>query len=84
MMTRVLLVMIAVIVLFWLVRRALSGRKPSQPPAQPTDSPGPDLVACAHCGVHLPRTEALARPPEAESGKVRFFCSDDHLRLGPK
>jgi len=33
-----------------------------------------DMVRCAHCGVHLPRSES-----HASSG--RFFCSEEHLRL---
>jgi uncharacterized protein len=30
------------------------------------------MVACAHCGVHLPRSEALV-----QDGK--FYCSAAHL-----
>jgi uncharacterized protein len=33
------------------------------------------MVACAHCGLHLPRGEAL----EVSS---RFFCSEEHRRAG--
>jgi uncharacterized protein len=34
-----------------------------------------DMVQCAHCGVHLPASEALKSGDE-------LFCSDDHRRLG--
>ncbi|MBK6629831.1 MAG: hypothetical protein IPG33_01630 [Betaproteobacteria bacterium] len=33
------------------------------------------MVVCAHCGVHLPESEAL------EDGGRRF-CSEEHRRLG--
>lgn len=33
------------------------------------------MVRCAHCGLHLPRADALA------DGE-RLFCSEDHRRLG--
>ena len=34
------------------------------------------MVACAHCGLHLPAADAL---PEG----ARLYCSDGHRRLGP-
>ncbi len=33
------------------------------------------MVVCAHCGVHLPESEALE-----DDG--RHFCSEEHRRLG--
>jgi uncharacterized protein len=71
-----LIVLIALVVLaVWLIRRALRG------PVQKTDlqkkaeaAPG-DLVRCAHCGVHLPRSEAR----QAEG---LLYCSEEHARLG--
>ncbi len=35
-----------------------------------------EMVACAHCGLHLPAADAL---PEG----ARLYCSDAHRRLGP-
>ncbi len=35
------------------------------------------LVACAHCGVLLPKSDAV----EGEGG---FYCCDEHRRLGPR
>jgi uncharacterized protein len=38
---------------------------------------GPEsMVACAHCGLHLPRTEALL-----DGG--RPYCSEAHRLAGP-
>ncbi len=36
-----------------------------------------DMVACAHCGVHVPAPQAVA-----EGG--RNYCSPEHRRLGPR
>jgi uncharacterized protein len=33
-----------------------------------------DMVRCAQCGVHLPRSESLLRDG-------RLFCSEEHARL---
>ena len=41
------------------------------------------MVACAHCGIHLPQIEALA----ASSADLRsqlWFCSTEHRQFGPK
>ncbi|MDH1302354.1 PP0621 family protein [Achromobacter sp. GD03932] len=45
-----------------------------------TDARGPkpleSMVRCAHCGIHLPRSEALQ-----QNGQT--WCSAEHARLGP-
>lgn len=33
------------------------------------------MVACAHCGLHVPESESIR-------GAGEFFCSDEHRRLG--
>jgi uncharacterized protein len=44
---------------------------------KPADAAKPvEIVACAHCGVHLPAQDALVDGD-------RRFCSDAHRRLGP-
>ncbi len=73
-MGRLLLLAIAILVLVWLVRRALRGR--SAEPVERT-SAAADLVSCAHCGVLLPRGEAR----EASGG---LYCGEAHARLGPR
>ena len=41
-------------------------------------TPGPQpMVSCAHCGLHLPQSDAL----EGEGG--RHYCSAEHRLLGP-
>jgi uncharacterized protein len=85
--SRVVIIVAAVLVFFWLLRRALSSRKPDDRPQAPGETHkegavSPDLVSCAHCGVHLPKNEAVTAGEGAPSG--RFFCGDEHRRLGPR
>lgn len=84
-MSRILLLIVAVLVFIWLLRRALAGRKPRGGPGQPgrPDSPPPELVACAHCGVHLPKIEALTGREPDGAVPALYFCSEDHMRRGP-
>ncbi len=67
-----LLFLIAVFVLLWMLRGSVRrARRP--PPAAPPESgraPQP-MLSCAHCGVHLPRDEALP-------GRGGVFCDAAH------
>ncbi|WP_342129971.1 PP0621 family protein [Hydrogenophaga sp. OTU3427] len=75
-----LLVLVVVLAGVWLWRRArvndMASRQP--PPARPqtpAQPPGPSaMVACAHCGLHLPANESLA-------GARGPYCSAEHRRL---
>ena len=69
-MAKLLLVLAAVFVLLWLLRGAVAGRS-SRGAAQPPAAAPQPIVACAQCGVHLPRDEALP-------GKGGVFCGDAH------
>ena len=71
-MRLVVLILLAVVAV-WLIRRALRRIDGKSAPKAP---PVGDLVSCAHCGMHLPRSEA--RP----SGDA-LYCSEEHARLGP-
>ncbi|MFM2059560.1 MAG: hypothetical protein RLY71_3945 [Pseudomonadota bacterium] len=53
--------------------------QPSAPPVPPARQVRDQLmVACAHCGVHLPRDEALADP----GGQL--YCSAPHRDAGTR
>ncbi len=82
-MSRVVLLAIAIVVLVWLLRRALGARRPRPGEGAGKAAPVPELVACAQCGVHLPRSEALAVDDEGASAG-RYFCTEEHARLGPR
>jgi uncharacterized protein len=78
-MARLLVAVVLVVLAVYLLRRALRGGAPQarageKPAAPPSASQG-ELVRCAQCGVHLPRAEARMT---AE----RFYCSEEHARLG--
>ena len=61
-----------------LLRGGQSGDSPRPAPKTP---PAPErpvaMVPCAHCGIHLPTSEALLD----QAG--RPFCSESHRRAGP-
>jgi uncharacterized protein len=68
---KILLFLVAVVLLLWLLRKSSTRRAP--PPAAPRDpaaTPQP-MLACAQCGVHLPRDEALP-------GRGGVFCGEAH------
>ncbi len=79
-----LLVLVVVLVVLWLMLR----RRDAPPPAAapPKDNPGTkpeskapqQMLACAHCGVHLPQAEA-----QMDVGG-RPFCSEAHRLAGPR
>ena len=66
---KIVVFVIAVVVLLWLLRGTTTRRRPDPGHAQPP-SPQP-MIACAYCGVHLPRDEALP-------GRGGVFCGDAH------
>lgn len=77
-MMKYLLVAAVVLLVLWLARTKRRvdpgpGRRASGP-----DKPAPEaMVRCAHCGVHLPRRDALVG---AASG---LYCSEAHRLAGP-
>jgi uncharacterized protein len=75
-MGRLILIGIVVLLLVWLLRRALAAPPSAKPPEQAGEQKG-ELVSCAHCQVNLPKSEA-------RSAGGRHYCSEEHWRLGPK
>ena len=82
-MSKLLLLLAVIGVAVWW----LSGRRgPRPPPAGPTRPPPPastpvepqPMVACAHCGVHLPQDDTVA------DAAGRPFCSEAHRLAGPR
>jgi uncharacterized protein len=73
-MGRLVVLIVLIVLAVWLIRRALAASSrgnlsQKQGPVQQ------DLVACARCGMHLPRAEAR------EAGG-RLYCGEEHARLG--
>jgi uncharacterized protein len=73
-MGRLLVLILLVVLAVWVIRRAFRASRAADPPAkQPLEQQ--DLVRCARCGVHLPRSEA--RPADGA-----LYCGEEHARLG--
>ena len=71
-MAKILLVVLGLLLAYWILkgyRKRLDKREPP-PPAAGVE----DMVRCAQCGVHLPRSESIVT-----HGK--FYCSAEHQRL---
>jgi uncharacterized protein len=77
-MLKLLIIVFAVVAIVWLLKRAFAAPEDGKAQAGPAQTPQGDLVACAHCGVNLPKSEARG------GASALFFCSDEHLRLGPR
>jgi uncharacterized protein len=76
-MGRLILIAVAIAVAVWLLRRAFADPK-DRAKQHPERAGTPDeLVRCAHCGLHLPRSEA-------RSASDRLYCSDEHAARGPR
>ena len=83
-MFKLLLIVAAVVAVIWLLRRALAGPgAPAKPPADAGAEKG-ELVGCAQCGVNLPKGEAYAASGVLPGAGGRFYCSEEHWRLGPR
>lgn len=60
--------------IYWVVRGGRARRVPPPAPPPASANPGnlPDtMVACAHCGLHLPKADALP-------GRGGVFCGEAH------
>src|SRR5688572_19951205 len=75
---RLVVLIVLVVLAVWLIRRAFltSSSKSRNAPPRQGNLEG-DLVACARCGMHLPRSEAR------EAGG-RLYCGEEHARLGAR
>jgi uncharacterized protein len=62
--------------LYLIIRHLLRQRKP-EPPLNHRQTKSVDSVQCAHCGLHLPRAEAIGKGDD-------FYCSRAHLKAAGK
>ncbi|MEI2418378.1 PP0621 family protein [Orrella sp. JC864] len=56
-------------------KRMRRGETTAEPALQ--NDPGEPMVRCAHCGIHLPRSEALLTQGQT-------WCGPEHARLGAR
>lgn len=79
-MAKYLLLVLVVVLVVWFVRRGRTPQDratPAQPPAGRARAPQ-HMLACAHCGMHLPASEALRDPQD------RPYCTEAHRDAGPR
>lgn len=71
-MIKLLIIIVVIAFVYWLLKSY--GRSMTKPRRS---AGGEDMVRCAQCGVHLPKSESL-------TVQGNFFCSDAHRRLHQK
>ncbi|MFO7543852.1 MAG: PP0621 family protein [Thiobacillus sp.] len=69
-----ILLLIGIGFVVWAVFRAYQ-RSINSPSATSRRETVEDMVKCAHCGVNMPRSEAIFSRGE-------FFCTPEHQKLG--
>ncbi len=70
-MTKYLVLALVIAVVLWWAR-SRSQKVPHKPRAAPPALQA--MVPCTHCGVHLPRAEAVP-------GVLGLYCCDEHRRV---
>ena len=58
---------------FWRWREAQARRRAAPPPKQAEQTQTIEMVVCAHCGVHLPVSQAL-------TVRSIYFCGAAHQK----
>lgn len=71
-----ILVLLVIGFVVWGIVRAYQ-RSLAKPPSSAKAPIVEDMVKCAHCGVNLPRSEAIYSGGE-------LFCTPEHKQLGKK
>ena len=69
-MKYLIILIVVLLVYFWLRGQRTVDRSPPQRPPLPAPQ---DTVACARCGLHIPRSEALTIG-------TRNYCCAEHQR----
>jgi uncharacterized protein len=71
---KLLFIVIGFFVAYWILK---SYKKKVDRRAEKSASSTEDMVRCAQCGVHLPKSESL-------TSANAFYCSAEHRRLHDK
>lgn len=72
---RYLLLGVVLWLLYYVIRRSIQRRRDKINKASAGRSM--DMVACHHCGVHLPQDEAIYQ-------EDHYYCCKEHSELKPK
>ena len=76
-MLKYLLVLLVVGLGLWVLLKRVRGTGLKPPPPPPQAQVPQAMAECAHCGLHLPASDAVVE------GR-HVFCSDKHRLLGPR
>lgn len=66
-----LLILLVVLVVLWIVRNQRARHPPPETQTGRSRPANQPMLACLHCGLHLPRDEALP-------GRGGVFCGEAH------
>lgn len=77
-MKYLLLIVVVIVAILLLPRQRVRADKRTSRARQPGGPDVQEMVACAHCQVHLPSGDAV------RDGAGRSFCSDAHRLAGPR
>jgi uncharacterized protein len=81
-MTKILILLALVFGVLWLLkgrRRGSNDASDAPPKSKPSKAAKPQaMLACAHCGVHLPQSDVVA------DTAGRSYCGDAHRLAGPR
>ena len=72
-----LVVVLVVAVVAWVLLRPRQAKRAQDRRPRPQDAGPQAMLQCRHCGVHLPRAEALVDERGA-------YCSEAHRLAGPR
>lgn len=70
-MAKIILLVLGLVLAYWILKSYRRRVDRSEPRERGTASE--DMVRCAQCGVHLPRSESITT-------QGSFYCSADHER----
>ena len=71
-MAKLLLILVLVVLVGCWIARSRTPNRPRGTRQRGAATPGPEqIVACEHCGLHLPRAEAVR-------GAAGYYCSEAH------
>ena len=73
-MGRLLFLLLLAAIVFWMFRSWARARRTELRQRETPLPPAEDMVRCAVCGVHLPRSESVMR-------EGQLFCGEEHSRL---
>jgi uncharacterized protein len=75
-----LLLLLVVAFALWLLKtKGRAAPPPSRRPDAPKAPPQPaTMLACVHCGVHLPQADTV------QDAAGRAYCSEAHRLAGPR